>query len=79
MVGQMKVSAFLVLGILTSVFSGPLGCGDSGTGGSGNGSSQQSCESFHECINGVCECTTESKEGQSCEEDDCEDDCEVCS
>mgnify|MGYP003383154091 CR=1 FL=1 len=73
----MKLSAFFSLGILASMISGPLGCGDSGSGGSS--SSQQSCESFHECTNGVCECTTEEKDGQSCEEEDCEDDCEVCS
>lgn len=76
----MKLSVLAVLGFALSIFAGPLGCGDSGTGGSSaGGGSSTSCESFHQCTNGVCECTTTGKEGQSCEEDACEDDCEVCS
>jgi hypothetical protein len=44
-----------------------------------NNSSQQ-CESSHQCTNGVCECTTEGKEGDACTDDDaCVDECEVCS
>jgi hypothetical protein len=81
----MKLSALAVLGFTLAVFAGPLGCGDSGTGGSSaggssaGGSSSTSCESFFECTNGVCECTTDGKTGQSCDEATCEDDCEVCS
>lgn len=46
---------------------------------SSSSSSNSSCESFHECVNGVCECTTPGLEGTSCSEDSCESQCEVCS
>ena len=42
-------------------------------------SSMQTCDSSHQCINDVCECTTEGLEGTSCTDDDaCVDECEVC-
>lgn len=44
----------------------------------GDESTSESCESSHDCVNGVCECTTEGKDGESCEEDTCEEECEVC-
>jgi len=72
----MKPSLLAVLGLTLAVFAGPLGCGDSGTGE--GGSTGESCSTFHECTNGVCECTTEGKEGVACEEATCADECEVC-
>ncbi|NUP07503.1 MAG: hypothetical protein HOW73_15750 [Polyangiaceae bacterium] len=73
------------LALLTSLFAVVVfvGCGDDGgddsdDGSEGGSGSSTECSSFHECINGACECTTEGKEGQSCSEDTCEDECEVC-
>lgn len=54
------------------------GCGGD-SGDSTESSSSSSCSSTHECMNDVCQCTTEGKSGQSCEKDDCESDCRVCS
>ena len=51
-------------------------CSSSST--SDDNSSNSSCQSFHECTNGVCECTTPGLEGQSCDEDSCESQCESC-
>ena len=58
------------------------GCGDDG-GDDGNNttesSSSETCTSSHECINGMCECTTDGKDGEACTDDTaCEDECEVC-
>lgn len=40
---------------------------------------EQTCTSSHECVNGVCECTTAGKDGDSCTSDEaCPDECEVC-
>jgi hypothetical protein len=52
-------------------------CSTSSTNDDTN-STNSSCESFHECTNGICECTTPGLEGTSCNEDSCESQCEVC-
>lgn len=42
-------------------------------------SSMMTCNSSHDCINDVCECTTAGKDGDSCTDDTaCVDECEVC-
>ncbi len=39
----------------------------------------ESCVTKHECDNGVCECTTEGKEGEACDDQEaCVAACEVC-
>lgn len=43
-------------------------------------SSQEVCDSRHECINGACTCQTPSLEDAPCtDEDACVDECEICS
>lgn len=53
---------------------------DGGDGAEETGSSMQTCESMHSCINDVCTCETPGLEDQSCTDNDaCVDECEVCS
>jgi hypothetical protein len=48
-------------------------------GGGMSSSTMETCDSSHQCINDVCECTTPSKEGDACTDDEsCVDECEVC-
>lgn len=47
--------------------------------GSEEESTETTCDSSHECINDVCECTTEGKDGEACTDNDtCPEECEVC-
>lgn len=42
-------------------------------------SSEQMCQSSHECINDVCTCTTPGMEDEECTDDEeCEMECQVC-
>ena len=55
------------------------GMDDGGDDGVMTSSSMEECNSSHECINDVCECTTPGKEEQACTDDEmCVDECEVC-
>lgn len=68
--------------ILTFCLAFAVACGDDDgdTDDGNNSNSQSSCTSTHECVNGVCECTTEGKQGDPCTDSDaCVDECEVCS
>lgn len=61
--------------VLAATFCLVLGaCGGEGDDSGTN----QTCNSTHECVNDACMCTTEGKAGQSCEQDQCETDCRVC-
>ena len=52
---------------------------DDGADGAATSSSMETCDSMHQCINDVCECTTPGKEEQACTDDvACEAECEVC-
>lgn len=53
---------------------------DSGNEGGGmTSSSEETCQSSHQCINDVCECQTPTLEGMECTDDDeCVDECEIC-
>jgi hypothetical protein len=61
------------IGLFTALILSLAACG-----GSDDTGNSQSCTSTHECVNGVCECTTSSISGTSCTEATCEDECEVC-
>lgn len=56
--------------------------GTEGSGNSGNSqtsSSEEVCQSSHECINDVCTCQTPSLEDMPCTDDEaCEEECEIC-
>lgn len=62
------------LSLVFAVLFGLAACG----GSSSATTDGTSCVSTHECVNGVCECTTSGLDGTSCNEDSCEDTCEVC-
>lgn len=43
-------------------------------------SSEETCVSSHQCINGACTCQTPGLEDQPCTDDEaCEEECEICS
>ncbi len=75
------MSKKLTMSLSTLFFAGALSlaaCG--GDGGNTNNNSNQTCRSNHQCVNDVCECTTEGKSGDSCTDNDsCPSECEVCS
>ena len=54
------------------VFAAAMSCGGE------DSTSNSTCNSTHECMNDVCQCTTSGKSGNSCEKDKCESQCEVC-
>ncbi len=60
--------------------------GTEGSGNSGNdsansqtSSSEETCVTMHQCLNGVCTCQTPGLEDQPCtDEDACPEECEIC-
>lgn len=59
--------------------TGGGGLGGGAGGGGDGGAGEPVCDSSSECINDVCECTTEGKEGVPCSDpDSCVAECEVC-
>lgn len=52
---------------------------DSGNEGGMTSSSEETCQSLHECINDVCVCQTPTLEDMPCtDNDECVDECEIC-
>ncbi len=69
----MNISASL---LLSAILLAVVGCAGEN---SNDDNSSGTCTSSHECINGACQCTTEGKSGNACDDpDDCESACEVC-
>ncbi len=69
--------------IATSFFAVACGGEDTSSNNNNNNQSmmtQETCRSSHDCINGICECKTPGKDGNSCSDNDaCKKECEVCS
>ena len=65
------------LGLFAVVILGLVACGGSDEAPP-TGSSSETCNSQHQCVNDVCECTTSGLSGTSCTEATCEAECEVC-
>lgn len=66
----MTIKHFFLFVAMAFVLSFGAACGET---------SAEECESSHSCTNGVCECTTEGKEGEPCDDaDSCPEQCEVC-
>lgn len=77
----MNKAILVALMFAGTVCTAAVGCGDSTSDGNGGstGTGSQTCDSSHECINDVCTCSTEGKDGTSCTDEDlCETECEVC-
>lgn len=73
----MKILAQMCLVVGMCVLG--VACG-SDTTGKGGGSTNQTCNSSHECVNGACTCTTAGMSSTACTDDEkCVDECEVCS
>lgn len=73
----------LFLAVSTVLFA----CGTPDSSGTGGGSGSQTCTTNHSCVNGVCKCTSGTKNGSSCCDpsdtscataDKCPDFCRTC-
>ena len=79
----MSVKRLLSMLVIAVFFAMAMACGsdddDENNDPNNNNNYEQTCFSSHECINDVCECTTDGMEGEPCTDNDaCEDECEVC-